>query len=107
MVIKCDNLIYTPVNALTFRISGDTKCLTPIMEDGKIIALQGGPEDLNINLGLTVVVKKTKYKVNIIEKVGNYKLAYDISMAKEQRQLHLLCLCCLVTRSYIFGISYL
>ena len=86
MVVKCENLIYTPVNALTFRISGDTKCLTPVMQDDKIIALQG-PEDLNITLGLTVMVKKTKYKVNIIEKVGSVfnKLAYDLSIAKRTK----------------------
>tara|TARA_Y100001937_G_C7133648_1_gene338850 strand:- start:2409 stop:3170 length:762 start_codon:yes stop_codon:yes gene_type:complete len=86
MVIKCDNLVYTPINAITFRITGDTKCLTPVMENDKIIALKGGPSDHNITLGLTLQIKKTKYKVNIIEKrmILN-KLYYDISIAKRTK----------------------
>ena len=86
MVVQCDNLIYTPVNALTFRISGNTECLKPVKKDGVIVALEG-PNDLNITLGLTVPIKKTKYKINIIEQVGNplKKLHYDISMAKRTK----------------------
>ena len=86
MVVQCDNLIYTPVNALTFRITGNTDCLKPVKENGVIVALEG-PNDLNITLGLTVPIKKTRYKINIIEQVGNplLKPVYDISIAKRTK----------------------
>mgnify|MGYP001398313839 FL=1 len=86
MVVQCDNLIYTPVNALTFRITGNTECLKPVKKNGVIVALEG-PNDLNITLGLTVPIKKTKYKINIIEQVrnSNSKLVYDISIAKRTK----------------------
>jgi hypothetical protein len=86
MVVQCDNLIYTPINALTFRITGNTECLKPVKKNGVIVALEG-PNDLNITLGLTVPIKKTKYKINIIEQVrnSNSKLVYDISIAKRTK----------------------
>ncbi len=86
MVVQCDNLIYTPINALTFRITGNTECLKPVKKNGVIVALEG-PNDLNITLGLTVPIKKTKYKINIIEQVrnSNSKLVYDISIEKRTK----------------------
>ena len=87
MVVKCDNLVYTPINALTFKITGNTLCLNPVMKNDIIIALEG-PEELKIQLGLTVEIKKIKYKVNIIEKVGNSidrTLKYHISLAKRTK----------------------
>ena len=87
MVVECDNLVYTPINALTFKITGNTLCLNPVTEDNIIIALEG-PEELKIQLGLTVEIKKIKYKVNIIEKIGNsidHTLKYHISLAKRTK----------------------
>ena len=55
-----------------------------------IIALKG-PEDILIDLGLTVLVRKLKYKVNIIERIPNEilsisnKVEYHISMAKRTK----------------------
>ena len=85
MVIECDNLIYTPVNALMFRVGGNTECLKPVVKNGIITALEG-PKDLCIDLGLTVKIKRVKYKINIIEKVKiKNKLRYNISMAKRTK----------------------
>ena len=90
MVVECDKLVYTAVNALTFKITGNTLCLKPIYEGKTIIALTG-PLDLNIKLGLTVPIKKLKYKVNIIERIPNDMLAisnkveYHISIAKRTK----------------------
>ena len=87
MVTKCDNLIYTPVNALMFRITGNTDCLKPIMKNGVITKLEG-PEKLSITLGLTIEIKRIKYKINIIEKLGqtfNNNLRYNILMAKRTK----------------------
>lgn len=92
MVTQCDNLIYTPVNALTFKITGNTECLKPVYagDTKKIIALDG-PDNILLDLGLTVLVKKLKYKVNIIERIPNEvlsitnKVEYHISIAKRTK----------------------
>jgi hypothetical protein len=91
MVTQCDELVYTPVNALTFKITGNTLCLKPVYNDKKHIIALKGPEDILIDLGLTVLVRKLKYKVNIIERIPNEilsisnKVEYHISMAKRTK----------------------
>lgn len=91
MVTQCDELIYTPVNALTFKITGNTLCLKPVYNDKKHIVALKGPEDISIDLGLTVLVRKLKYKVNIIERIPNEilsisnKVEYHISIAKRTK----------------------
>ena len=78
MVTECDNLIYTPVNALMFRVTGNTECLKPVIKNGIITQLEG-PKGLTISLGLTLKIKRVKYKINIIEKVKvNKKIRYNI-----------------------------
>ena len=37
MVTQCDELVYTPVNALTFKITGNTLCLKPVYNKNKNI----------------------------------------------------------------------
>tara|TARA_Y100000361_G_C11152402_1_gene341961 strand:- start:963 stop:1727 length:765 start_codon:yes stop_codon:yes gene_type:complete len=87
MGVKCDNLnlVYTPIDALSFKVSGDVKLLKPVEEDGVITALEG-PNGLCISLGLTLDIKRIKYKVNIIKKV-NHKtgMYYLISIAKRTK----------------------
>lgn len=92
MVKQCtDELIYTPVNALTFKITGNTLCLTPVYNKEKTITALKGPENILIDLGLTVKIRKLKYKVNIIERIPNEvlsvsnKVEYHISMAKRTK----------------------
>ena len=33
MVVECDKLVYTAINALTFKITGNTGCLSPEYEN--------------------------------------------------------------------------
>ena len=82
MAIKCKKLTYTPVNALTVRISGGTSSIIPHKIDNKIISLEGS-EGVFISIDSIVEFKKFKYKINIIEKVlQNNILYYDLLTAK-------------------------
>ena len=91
MVTQCDELVYTPVNALTFKITGNTLCLKPVYNKNKSIIALEGPDSMLINIGLTVLVRKLKYKVNIIERIPNdilsvtNKVEYHISIAKRTK----------------------
>ena len=80
MAVKCDQLIYTPVNALTFKISGGTKVLIPHELENRIYSLEG-PDDLNLSIGLTIpikgiisyelsVAKRTKSSIYILPMLG-------------------------------------
>ena len=77
MAVKCDNLIYTPIDALSFRISGDTHALTPNIKNKVIQSLEGSNGSI-FTLGTTVEIKKSKYKVNIIEEFASKKGIYYI-----------------------------
>ena len=81
MAIKCKELTYTPVNALTVRVSGGTSSLIPHKLNNKITSLEG-LDGINIYLGLTTEIKKFRHKINIIEKViKNDVIYYDLSTA--------------------------
>ena len=85
MAIKCKELVYTPINALSFRVTGGVKTLTAHEVNGQIQSLEG-PKGLNISLGLTLEIKNIKYKVNIIEKAFAGKTTYyKVSMAKRSK----------------------
>tara|TARA_R100000808_G_scaffold22967_1_gene50422 strand:+ start:499 stop:1257 length:759 start_codon:yes stop_codon:yes gene_type:complete len=84
MAVKCDQLIYTPVNALTFRITGATKCLIPQKSEYEITSLKGGSNDVEFTLGLTTKIKGIKYKVNLIQKSID-STYYDLSIAKRTK----------------------
>ena len=90
MVVECDKLVYTAINALTFKITGNTSCLSPKYEKASIVSLKG-PEGLDICLGLTVPIRKNLYKVNIIERVSDEmmsisnKVEYHVSIAKRTK----------------------
>ena len=85
MAVKCKELIYTPINALSFRISGGTHLLTPNKENNIIKSLDS-PDGTIFPLGTTVEIKKRKYKVNIIrETVINKTKYYTISIAKRTK----------------------
>jgi hypothetical protein len=84
MAVTCNKLIYTPTDALSFSVTGGTKVLTPHVDNGKIISLEG--PNSSIELGLTLEVQKQKYKVNIIEqKVINGRTMYLLSTAKRTK----------------------
>ena len=85
MAIKCTQLIYTPINALSIRISGGTNSLIPHKVNNKIISLEDS-EGINISLGLITEVRKFKYKINIIEQIQkNDILYYDLITAKRTK----------------------
>lgn len=85
MAVKCEELIYTLVDALSFKISGGTHTLTSNKENNIIQSLEGPNGEL-FTLGLTVEVKKRKYKINIIEKrTSNKDLYYILSIAKRTK----------------------
>jgi hypothetical protein len=85
MGVKCNDLTYTIVNALTLRVGGGTKTLTAHTVDGVIHSLEG-PEGICISLGLTMEIRKLKYKVNIIEaRLINGILIYELSIAKRTK----------------------
>jgi len=85
MAVKCNQLIYTPLNSLTFRISGGTKILTPHKVNNTICSIEG-PDDLNFSLGTTLQIKGVKYKINIIEEQINKKAVYyNLSIAKRTK----------------------
>ena len=54
MAVKCENLIYTPIDALSFRISGDTHALTPNIENDIIQSLESS-DGVMFSLGNTVI----------------------------------------------------
>jgi len=85
MVVKCEELIYTPINAISFRVSGGIKSLKAVLENNVIQSLNDKDGPL-LALGSTVEIKKKKYKVNLIQKtvlpVNSY---YTISIAKRTK----------------------
>ena len=85
MAVKCENLIYTPIDALSFRISGDTHALIPNIKNDIIQSLETS-DGIMFPLGVTVEIKKKKYNVNIIEEVIiKKKKYYIISTAKRTK----------------------
>tara|TARA_R110002110_G_scaffold281978_1_gene496471 strand:+ start:525 stop:1283 length:759 start_codon:yes stop_codon:yes gene_type:complete len=85
MVVKCEKLIYTPIDALSFRISGDTHALTSNIENNIIQSLESSDGTM-FSLGTTVEIKRRKYKVNIIEEIlTKTKKYYIISIAKRTK----------------------
>jgi hypothetical protein len=85
MAVKCKELVYTPLNALTFRITGGTKSLTPHKIDGVIYSLEG-PDGIILSVDNTTEIKKIKYKVNFIERtIVGKTIYYDVHMAKRTK----------------------
>jgi hypothetical protein len=85
MAVKCTELLYTPVDALSFRITGGTHLLTTERKENTIISLNDNNGPL-FSLGTTVEIKKRKYKVNIIEEIiVNTTKYYKIHIAKRTK----------------------
>jgi hypothetical protein len=85
MAVKCKELVYTPLNAITFRITGGTKSLIPHELNGVIHALEG-PDGIILSVDNTTEIKKIKYKVNFIERtIVGKTIYYDVHMAKRTK----------------------
>lgn len=85
MAVKCDQLIYNPVNALTFRITGGTKIIIPHKIDGSIKSLEVSNKII-FEIGKVIKIKNFKYKIKYITK--KYRrgiLYYDLSMDKRTK----------------------
>ena len=85
MAVKCNQLIFKPVNALTFRITGGTKIIIPHTIDRKIISLEV-PEGILFECGETVAIDNLRYKIKYItRKIKKGVLYYELSMAKRTK----------------------
>ena len=68
MAVKCQELLYTPIDPLSFRITGGTHLLTTTKKGADIVSIEN-PTGTLLSLGTTLKIKKFKYKVNIIEEI--------------------------------------
>ena len=85
MVVKCKQLTYTPVNALTFKITGGTKTIIPHKTNNIIQSLES-PDGIIQTLGTIADIKGIKYKANIIEeKWFKNILTYEVSSARRTK----------------------
>ena len=85
MAVKCDQLIYSPVNALTFRITGGTKSIIPHSLNGTIQSLESSDNTI-FEVGQIVTIKHLKYKIKYITKKSSKGVIYyDLSMAKRTK----------------------
>ena len=85
MAVKCKQLIYNPINALTFRITGGTKVVVPHSIGKTIQSLEASNKTI-FELDEVVTVQHLKYKINYINKKYNKGvLYYDLSMAKKTK----------------------
>jgi len=85
MAVKCTELLYTPINALSFRITGGTHLLSITKKDNIITSINNS-DGTFLSLGTTVEIKKIKYKINIIEEIiVNTTKYYKLSLAKRTK----------------------
>jgi hypothetical protein len=81
MAITCTTLIYTPINAISFRIVGGTKIITPHMNSKNVITSLETGKGIFLTLGDTIKVKGVKYKAGTITKYTLREVVhYDVSM---------------------------
>tara|TARA_R110000824_G_scaffold158969_5_gene333096 strand:- start:3942 stop:4685 length:744 start_codon:yes stop_codon:yes gene_type:complete len=85
MRVKCEEVMFKPVNALTFRLLGGTTSIIPTEKDGEIISLEFS-NGIFLEKGSTTEVEKRPYKLNIFEKIiKDDKLFYDIKVADRNK----------------------
>tara|TARA_X000001382_G_scaffold36121_1_gene23738 strand:+ start:4300 stop:5037 length:738 start_codon:yes stop_codon:yes gene_type:complete len=84
-MVKCETVLFNPLNARTVRLTGGTKTINPHVFDAEIVSLEM-PTDVVISTGKTISIKNRKYKVNFIDKLykGNV-LIYDLHVAKPNK----------------------
>ena len=85
MRVKCEEVMFNPINALTFRLVGGTTSIIPKKEDKDITSLIL-PDGEILEKDSTIMVEKRPYKINIIEeKYKQKKLFYDIKVAERNK----------------------
>jgi|TARA_R110000796_G_scaffold5683_16_gene20949 hypothetical protein len=85
MRVKCEEVMFKPINALTLRLVGGTTSIIPEMEDGTIVSLKFS-DGILLEKGTTTTIEKRPYKINIFEKIfKNDKLFYDVKVAERNK----------------------
>lgn len=85
MAVKCEQLIYSPVNALSFRITGGTKSITAHRVNGEIKSLET-LGDVLFDVGAIAEINELEYNIKYIDKkYAKGVLYYDVSMAKRTK----------------------
>jgi hypothetical protein len=81
MGLDINDITFKAVNALSFRVSGQTDSITEYKE-GTVIKALKGPEGLHLTLGLAVEVDRHWYIINSIKADKRFKnTTYLLSMA--------------------------
>ena len=81
MGIKSKTLIYTPINAISFRILGGTKIISPHFDAKDNITALETDKGIFLTQGDTIKVKGIKYQANEITRYTVGKVVhYDITM---------------------------
>ena len=85
MKVKCTKNILSPINALSFKMTGGTRSIKEHTQEDEIIALECSNDEV-IALGDVVKVKDRDYKVNIIEKeIHKGIIIYRLSVDKRTK----------------------
>jgi hypothetical protein len=86
MGVKCKTLIYTPINAISFRILGGTKIINSHSKSDNTITSLETEKGIFLTLGDTIKVKGLKYTANTIVKYKVGKVIhYDVSMCNRTK----------------------
>tara|TARA_R110002167_G_scaffold9799_7_gene45266 strand:- start:66 stop:824 length:759 start_codon:yes stop_codon:yes gene_type:complete len=85
MAIKCEELIYTPINAISFMISGGVNMFKEHLDTNNNIVSLESPKN-NFITGDCVEINNIRYKINFIQKITKNKIkAYEIFSSKRTK----------------------
>ena len=85
MRVKCEEVMFKPINALTLRLSGGTTSVIPHLDKEEIVSLDL-PNNITLSEGETIMIEKKPYKINIVEKtIERNKLYYDLKTAQRNK----------------------
>tara|TARA_R110002074_G_scaffold2557_1_gene14878 strand:+ start:1092 stop:1835 length:744 start_codon:yes stop_codon:yes gene_type:complete len=85
MRVKCEEVMFKPINALTFRLVGGTTSIIVEQDKDKITSLSFS-DGIVLRKGSTIYVEKRPYKINLIEKViKNTKIVYNLKVAERNK----------------------
>ena len=85
MAIKCEELIYTPINAISFMISGGVSVFKEhLNKKNSIVSLESNKE--NFIIGECIEVNNIRYKINFIQKIIKNKIKiYEVFSSKRTK----------------------
>jgi len=90
MAIKCEELIYTPISAISFMVSGGVNTLKEHKDkNNKIVSLEGKKQSFIV--GECIEIQDIRYKMNFIEKITKNKIKlYEIFSSKRTKSSNFL-----------------